>query len=108
MIDRLAFGWVFLAVFAAYRLTMLITYDYGPWDCFDRLRTWAGCYEYGADRRPEKMLGRLLACPYCVGVWMGAFCALLLVTFHPAAYLFIAAMAIAGAQFIAVRLTEGE
>ncbi len=64
-----------LAAFTAYRLAQLVAIDDGPRDVFLRFRTWAGAYEYGADGRPASDLGRWAACPFCVGVWAGALCA---------------------------------
>jgi hypothetical protein len=60
---------VLLAILAAYRLAELVSLDDGPGDVFLRLRTWAGSYVYGEDGRPATSLGRLLACPFCVGVY---------------------------------------
>lgn len=108
MIERLDFGWFVVAALATYRIAMLITWDNGPWDIFERLREAAGAYEYDQDKRPASLVGKLVTCPYCVGVWAGAFCALLLVTFHPVAYLFLLALGLAGVQCALTRITEGE
>jgi hypothetical protein len=55
-IDWITF-WV--SALACYRLTVLITRDAGPWQIFKRLR--------GIDR-----CSKLLKCPFCVSVYMGA------------------------------------
>lgn len=60
--------WV-LAAFAVYRLSQLVAEDEGPADLILKIRTWAGCYDRGEDGRPRTSLGRLLECPYCLGVW---------------------------------------
>ena len=59
-----------MAALACFRLVQLITVDEGPGDIFDRIRVLAGCYELGPGGEPETALGRFLACPYCVGVWL--------------------------------------
>ena len=58
-----------LAALAIYRLVMLVCTDDGPFDVFLRIRERAGVYDRGADGQPTRALGRLLACPYCVGMW---------------------------------------
>jgi hypothetical protein len=59
-----------VAGFACYRLAQLVVYDDGPFRLFDKLRIVAGCYDYGEDGQPQSELGRLLSCPYCVGIWI--------------------------------------
>lgn len=61
-----------LAALACYRLSTLLVYDDGPFDIFARLRSVAGVYRYGENGWPESPLGRLLSCPHCVGVWIAA------------------------------------
>ncbi len=62
-----------LMALATYRLARLIAIDDGPWDVARRLRMWAGAYDYGPDRRPLTNLGRLIACPYCTGLYAALF-----------------------------------
>ena len=64
-----------LAALTCYRLAQLVAIDDGPADAFLRLRAWAGAYDIGQDSRPERGLGRLLGCPYCLGVWFALPCA---------------------------------
>jgi hypothetical protein len=45
-------------------------FDDGPFCLFDRLRIRAGRYDYGKNGKPQSELGRLLSCPYCVGLWI--------------------------------------
>ena len=58
-----------LGILACYRLSQMVVYDEGPFRLFDRLRVWAGCYDYGENGQPKSGWGRLLNCPYCVGLW---------------------------------------
>lgn len=48
-----------IASFACYRGTVLITRCLGPWDIFKRIRSIDRC-------------SKLLTCPYCVSVYLGA------------------------------------
>ena len=61
-----------LAMLATYRLTELLTFDFGPADIFLRLREWAGVYDLGQDGRPIKFLGKLLGCAFCTGLYVAA------------------------------------
>ncbi|MFO0875115.1 MAG: DUF1360 domain-containing protein [Phycisphaerales bacterium] len=51
-----------LAVLATWRVAHLVAFEDGPWDVIVRLRRRAG----------TGMLGRLMDCPYCIGVWAAA------------------------------------
>lgn len=64
--------WLLLAllILACYRLTSLVVYDEGPFSVFERVRTAAGVYALGVNGQPDTGLGRLLACPYCVGIYV--------------------------------------
>lgn len=55
-----------LAVLATWRVAHLVSNEDGPWDVIVRLRRRAG----------HGMLGRLMDCPYCVGLWAAALFAL--------------------------------
>lgn len=55
---------------ACYRLARLLATEDGPADVFIKLRSAAGVYDFGADGRPATPLGRLLECPYCLGMWI--------------------------------------
>jgi hypothetical protein len=68
---------IFLGILACYRLARLFSQEDGPFDTFDWMREEAGCYTYGADGRPATSLGRLLECPFCLGIWFALFCTLL-------------------------------
>lgn len=74
MADLLAFPLLRFLMYALalYRLTALVVHDEGPGDIFLRLRDSLGAYNYGADGRPETWHGRLISCPYCVGVYLGS------------------------------------
>jgi hypothetical protein len=62
---------------ATYRLASLISREAGPFDMFVHFRSWAGVYDIGPDKKPETMLGRMIECPYCTGVWVAIFLSLL-------------------------------
>ncbi len=87
-----------LAALACYRLAQLIALDDGPADWLLRVRDWAGCSRYGEDGRPASSLGRLLACPYCLGVWFAAPCAGLALWPTTIGDVFLAVLGLAGAQ----------
>ncbi len=87
-----------LAALACYRLAQLMALDDGPGDIFRELRLWAGCHEYGPDGRPKTGLGRLLGCPYCVGVWLALPCAALALRPCPLGDIALAILGLAGAQ----------
>lgn len=67
---------VLLAALACYRLAQLVALDDGPGDVLLKLRDLAGSHIYGADGRPDTGWGRLLACPFCLGIWFAVPCAL--------------------------------
>jgi hypothetical protein len=87
-----------LAAVACYRLAQLVALDDGPGDWLLRFRAWAGAYEYGEDGRARTSAGRLVGCPYCVGVWIAAALVLLLVWPSVAGDLFLLWWGIAGVQ----------
>ena len=103
-----------IASFANFALALSITQLEGPASVFDRLRTWAGSYEYGPqqiDGRPvpATALGRAMVCPYCVGTWTAVPLALLILPYRLDVIswlmeVIILWLAIAGATFFMLRL----
>jgi len=89
--------WV-LAALSCYRLAQLVTLDDGPGDVFLRLRERAGVYQYGDDGRPATSLGRFLACPFCIGLWLALPCAVLAIWPSAVSDAILAVFGIAGAQ----------
>lgn len=87
-----------LSALAVYRLAQLVSIDDGPADLFLRLRAWAGSMDLGPDGRAATNLGRLLACPYCTGVWLALPCALLALCPTVAGDIALAVLGLAGAQ----------
>lgn len=67
-----------LAIAAAFRLAQMVAYDEGPNGLFLQLRIRAGAYNLGADGKPQTNLGRLVLCPYCIGVYTALLCVLVL------------------------------
>lgn len=84
-----------LLVLACYRVAQLLAYDEGPFSCFRWIRIKAGSYDYGANGEAETALGRFMACPYCLGVWIALFLA---VSFYSWSDVVIYWLAIAGGQ----------
>jgi hypothetical protein len=58
-IDLSATGWL-VASFAVWRLTHLLSAEDGPWDAAARLRARLG----------QGAIGRMVACFYCLSVWV--------------------------------------
>lgn len=61
-----------VAALACFRLAEMVALDDGPFDLFLRLRIVAGVYDRDASGRSQTNVGRLFACPYCLGVWFAA------------------------------------
>lgn len=58
-----------LIALADYRLSVMITNEYGPFDVFENLRNWLP---------KSSMPGKLVRCPFCVSMWLGFIGALFL------------------------------
>ena len=58
---------------AAWRLTALVSYERGPFDICLRLRERLG-FEHSDDGEPtawpDNMVVRMVACAWCLGLWM--------------------------------------
>lgn len=67
MADWLLF---FLLVLACYRLSQLVAIDEGPGSVFLDFRARLGAYDRRADGEAKTSLGRGIACPHCVGIWV--------------------------------------
>jgi hypothetical protein len=89
---------VVVGVFACYRLTQLITIDDGPLNIFVWLRTAAGVYDRGSTGRPQRMLGKLYGCPWCIGVWVALAITYFVLNSFLVSDLFLLILAIAGGQ----------
>lgn len=57
-------------VLVNYRLSQLLVYDDGPGDIIFRLRDWIGVYDVNEAGERQTFFAKLLACPYCVGLWL--------------------------------------
>lgn len=63
--------WLLLATLAVYRLAELVAFDEGFGGFGIMLREYAGAYDLNeATGLPETSAGRLVSCPYCLGVWL--------------------------------------
>lgn len=78
-----------------YRLSQLFAYDEGPASIFHRIRVQLGAYKLDKQGRPETNLGRLISCPYCLGLWIALFEA---IAFRPFPEFIIWWLGIAGLQ----------
>ena len=67
-----------LAAFACFRLAELVAVDDGPGDILALFRAELGGYDLSEDKQPKTSLGRMIICPYCLGVYFAAALALLL------------------------------
>lgn len=65
-----------LLVLACYRAARFVVFDDGPWRFMFRIRVQLGVYDYGENGRSQRMLGQMLSCPHCVGLWLAAFMAI--------------------------------
>ncbi len=100
-----------LAVFAVYRLAILIAKDDGPMFIFKRLRDFTG-YKAGAQMLKGKEYGGWvslnegLACVFCVGLYMAPLCAALVVYPTVAGDIFLLIFALAGAQSLLQKVAK--
>ena len=100
-----------LAMFAVYRLAILLSEDDGPMFIFKRLRDFTG-YKAGAQmlRGSEYggwiSLNEGLACVFCVGLYMSPLCAALVIYPTFAGDIFLLIFALAGAQSLLQRLAK--
>jgi len=92
---------IVLAAFAAYRLTGLLIDDDGPFRIFAIVREWivkqTTIAPYG-QREPWLSLYGLVTCHLCLGVWMAALCAGLVMADNAIGNGFLLVFGIAGAQ----------
>lgn len=85
-----------LASFATFRLAELVAVDDGPGDVLLWMRARLGAYDLGEDGQPETSIGRMVICPYCLGIY---FAGLLTLTLWPISILTpLYWLAIAGGQ----------
>lgn len=78
MIDWL--GWSILAMLFTHRATQLLVVDTGMFEVFLKFRIGMGVYDLGEDGEPKSELGKLFACPYCVGAWLSILATILVFT----------------------------
>jgi hypothetical protein len=87
-----------LAAFACFRLAELFSFDDGPFDALYRLRLWMGGYDFGENGEPVSTWGRLINCPFCLGIWFALLIALVLWGNAPIVTFVLYWLALAGAQ----------
>ena len=89
---------IILAAFATYRLANLVVEESGPFRMFGLLREWITTKAVTTKREPWTSLHGLITCRLCAGVWVAAFCAVLVTADHVAGNLFLLIFGLAGAQ----------
>jgi hypothetical protein len=64
---------------ATWRVTHLLVYEDGPFDCIAKLRTLAGV-RYDQHNMPygNNVLAQMLSCIWCLSIWVGLFYAVML------------------------------
>jgi hypothetical protein len=92
-----------LAVLVCYRLSELVAVDDGPYRIFSRFRGRLDDFGVVQDTLVYDM-AELVSCPYCLGVWFGLLCAVL-VQFRIDSVLVV--IGIAGGQCVLRDLTRG-
>ena len=85
-----------LCILVSYRITDLIVLDDGPFDVFKKLREAIG--RFAAIHRSAKGLGKLINCPFCLGVWISGLSSLLFIFPSLPGDIFLIAIGIAGGQ----------
>lgn len=69
MIEQSPLNLLILAL-VCYRLSRLITLEDGPFDIFLIIQNIAGARDFNSNGRIRTWHGRLISCPYCLGVWV--------------------------------------
>lgn len=70
---------IVIAALASYRLSMLIALEDGPFDVLFTIRQKLGAYRRHQDGSVNPThIGKLLSCPYCIGIWVALVLALVL------------------------------
>lgn len=59
-----------LLTLAVYRVAQLLVYDDGPFNLIFKFRVKVGVYDLDQGGEPKTGLGKLFACPYCMGLWL--------------------------------------
>lgn len=78
-LDLLIFTLKFLmAILATYGVTFIVTITDGPFDIFEVAKIKLGAYLRDHNGQPKpRVLGKLISCPFCFGVWVAAFVTLI-------------------------------
>ena len=57
---------IIILALATWRVSIALYFEYGPWDWFVRLRTWAGVYD---PDDTKGFWGKQLSCFWCCSFW---------------------------------------
>ena len=57
---------------AVWRITSLLTNEYGPWHVLESMRRWVGVsYDENLQRTGSNVVAEALTCMWCTSVWIG-------------------------------------
>lgn len=63
---------IVIAIFATYRITLLLSAEKGPADIFGKIRSRMGVkYDQYSNAYGTNWLSEGVLCPYCLSVWVG-------------------------------------
>jgi hypothetical protein len=89
---------VVVVAFASFWSAYVIVYLDGPFYVFERTRRKFNVYDLGVDGEPKTLLGRIFACPVCIGFYTSAFFLLCMMLNRSYMDLFVLLFAIPGLQ----------
>ena len=96
-----------LAALACYRMVQAVGLDDGVFGAMLWIRERAGAYDRGSNGQPRRALGRMLACPYCLGSVFGFLNACLALWPSLEGDLLLVVFGIAGAQALLREIIHG-
>ena len=91
---------ILLLAFATYRIAELISVDEGPYDIFERIRSFFKVRAMASGKQSGFMMNvaKLLECPFCVGIWISIAAGFVYLWYNPVADFITIIFAIAGIQ----------
>lgn len=103
--------WLIIAIFAIYRLAILVAEDNGPGFVFKHLRSFIDNQALkqqnkGSEYGPWISANEGIHCSFCVGIWMAILCTILLIYSTMLGDIFLLIFGLAGAQSFLQRLAN--